>query len=90
MLSADRATAVFLNGVEVARDTDLGGSTSLNHPGATLKSTGGVSDVQKFERTVPFFAGLKAGVNEIVVAVDNPAGRTDGRHGPDHRLVRYR
>ena len=73
-LSVDNDAQVFINGQEVARETDFDGanfSSPFEH--LTINPDGSISNVRFFNLTNNF-TGWVAGVNEIVIAVRNPDG----------------
>ena len=71
LMSQNKLAVVYLNGVELARDIDNSGSADPVFPSLTMRPNGVVTDVQKFDSFAAVMPGLRAGQNEIVVALQS-------------------
>ena len=72
-LATDNGAQVFINGVEVARETSFL-VENWQRPYSTLSigSDGAVGNVTLFDLVAPSFSDWRAGENEIIVALRNP------------------
>jgi hypothetical protein len=69
-LAADRGAQVFINGVEVARETSWS-DANWTRPYSTLSiaPNGTISNVTQFDWVAPSFSAWKFGTNELILAV---------------------
>ncbi len=72
-LAADNGAEVFLNGVELARETSfLVENWQRPYSTLTINANGTISGTTLFDWIAPSFTGWLVGENEIILAVRNP------------------
>ncbi len=87
-LAVDNGAAVFINGVEIAREESfVVDNWQFPLPALTINPDGTISDVVKFDSNLATFGGFVPGLNEIVVAVRNPNSENNPAGGFGFKLL---
>lgn len=81
-LGTDNGAAIFINGIEVARETSFLVDNWTNPlPSLVIAPDGTITNVVKFDSTAGSFTGFQVGLNEIIIAVRNPNSEGPGAGG---------
>jgi hypothetical protein len=73
VLAADNGARVFINGVEVARETSfLVENWARPYSGLTINADGSLGGLTLFDWTVSSFINWQVGQNEVILAIRNP------------------
>jgi len=73
VLAVDNGAQVYINGVEIARETSfLVENWQRPYSSLTIDPDGSISDVTLFDWAASSFTGFRDGENEIIIALRNP------------------